>query len=105
MLERLPHALELAVFRIRQESLTNVQCHSGSRTAEVTLQLKNAALIAQVKDAGKGVASGAMGVGLRSMQERVRQLKGEFEFSSGPNGTIVTATFPYNEQSMSTGAS
>jgi PAS domain S-box-containing protein len=106
--DRIPRDLELGLFRVLQESLTNVHRHSGSSTAKVRLLTKNRAVILQVIDEGKGTQSknwedrgqdwmGALGVGLRGMNERVRQLGGDLELSSAQGGTTVTATVPIPE--------
>jgi PAS domain S-box-containing protein len=103
--DRIPGDLELALFRVLQESLTNVYLHSGSPTATVRLLAKNRAVILQVIDEGKAPQSinwenraqewmGALGVGLRGMNERMRQLGGGLELSCAQAGTIITATVP-----------
>jgi signal transduction histidine kinase len=103
--DRIPGDQELALFRVLQESLTNVHRHSGSSTAVVRLLTKDRAAILQVVDEGKGTQSrngenraqdwmGAFGVGLRGMNERMRQLGGDLEISATQEGTIVTATLP-----------
>jgi PAS domain S-box-containing protein len=103
--DRIPGDLELALFRVLQESLTNVHRHSGSSTAIVRLLTKDQAVILQVIDEGKGTRSknledraqdwmGTFGVGLRGMDERLRQLGGSLELSSTGEGTTVTATLP-----------
>ena len=102
---RLGRDVELAIFRVLQESLTNVHRHSGSRTAEVRLVIEAGKVILEVSDQGKGIPQhvleearqdsfGALGVGLRGMQERIRQLGGELELFSNSEGTRVTATVP-----------
>src|ERR1700687_650381 len=103
--DRIPGDLELALFRVLQESLTNVYLHSGSPTATVRLLTKNQAVILQVIDEGKGSQSinwedrpqdwmGTLGVGLRGMNERMRQLGGGLELSFAQAGSIITATVP-----------
>ena len=104
-LQRLPRELELTIFRILQESLTNLHRHSGSQNAQVLLKITNEAIILQVKDTGKGIGQRPAGVGLRSMQERAKQLAGQLEISSGSEGTTVTAILPFREHSASVGAS
>lgn len=110
---RIPGDLELALFRVLQESLTNVHRHSGSTTATVRLQSGNRCAILQVIDQGKGTQSkncgdraqdwlGAFGVGLRGMNERMRQLGGSLEISSTREGTSVTATIPIPETESET---
>ena len=109
--DRFPGDLELALFRVLQESLTNVHRHSGSATATVRLLAEGGYAILQVIDAGKGAQSedrerqaadwmGAFGVGLRGMTERMRQLGGDLAVSSSPHGTTITATLPLNAGSV-----
>ena len=103
--DRIPGDLELALFRVLQESLTNVHLHSGSPTATVRLLAKNRTAILQVIDEGKASQSinredqaqdwmGTLGVGLRGMNERMRQLGGDLELSFAQAGSIITATVP-----------
>jgi signal transduction histidine kinase len=104
-LGRMPQDLELTLFRILQESLTNVHRHSGSTTACVQIAVKGKTVTLEVQDAGKlakpmaAVAPGKnielLGVGVRGMRERVRQLGGQLELRSGPDGTLMRATLPY----------
>ena len=109
--DRIPGDLELALFRILQECLTNVHRHSGSPKATVRLLTENQAAILQVIDEGNGTQSknwedrgqdrtGAFGVGLRGMNERVRQLGGDLRISSSQRGTTVTATVPIPEAGL-----
>jgi PAS domain S-box-containing protein len=103
--KRLPSEIELAVFRVLQESLTNVHRHSGSPTADVRLIINDGAAVLEVSDRGHGLKTpnlersgqdwvGALGVGLRGMDERIRQVGGSLEVSSGPQGTTVKAIVP-----------
>lgn len=111
---RLPRDVEVAVFRIFQESLTNIHRHSGSPTAEVRLWLEDGNIILEVKDRGKGAppsvlefandALGTLGVGLRGMRERVRQLGGKLELSSTEKGMTVRAVVPVGPASHSSAA-
>ncbi len=92
---RLPRDVELALFRILQESLTNIHRHSGSATAQVSLQVVNGAVTLKVEDQGKGIKGSGAGVGLRSMRERAKRLNGKLEISCKPEGgVVVTATLP-----------
>lgn len=102
---RPPSEIELALFRILQESLTNVHRHSGSKTAGVRLQMNDGEIVLEVSDKGKGMNTldfeesgqdcmGTLGVGLRGMIERMRQLEGRLELSSSAEGTTVTARVP-----------
>jgi len=106
--DRIPGDLELALFRVLQESLTNVHRHSGSPRATVRLLTENRRVVLQIIDEGSGTQSknwedrtqdwmSALGVGLRGMNERVRQLGGSLELTSVRGGTTVTATIPIPE--------
>ena len=92
---RLERDVELALFRVLQESLTNVHRHSGSATADVRLMLTEERVVLKIRDHGKGASgSGTPGVGLRGMSERVRQLGGDLELSPSEPGFTVTASVP-----------
>ena len=101
---RLPQETELALYRILQESLTNVHRHSGSKTAQVRVGVQNGSLVLEVSDDGQGMPKrpaepAEWGVGLRGMHERVRQLGGTLELNSANGGTTVTAAIPIPEAS------
>jgi PAS domain S-box-containing protein len=101
---RLSSDTELVLFRVLQESLTNVHRHSESPTAQVWLRIEDQAVVLEVLDQGKGVPAailefrndsiGTLGVGLRGMNERLRQLGGKLELVSSSVGTRVRATVP-----------
>ncbi len=102
--QRLPSDVEVTLFRIMQESLTNVHRYSGSATAFVRVLCSDSQVSLAVGDRGKGMRSDAagavvsgdtavLGVGIQGMRERMRQLSGNLEIHSRPNeGTVVTAT-------------
>ncbi len=102
--DRLPQPLEIALFRIVQESLANIQRHSGSATAEIRLSQQASGIILEVIDFGHGMESpsnGALhphgvrlGVGIPGMRERMVQLGGHLDITSGPTGTTIRATIP-----------
>jgi PAS domain S-box-containing protein len=105
---RLAPDVELALFRVLQESLTNVHRHSGSQTAGVRLLVTDETVILEVNDQGKGaqlqnveearqVGKGPHGVGLRGMHERIHQIGGTLEFSSSKKGTTVAAVIPLDK--------
>lgn len=105
---RLGRDVELALFRVLQESLTNVHRHSGSTTANIRLSRIDGRVVLEIADQGKGISPklleqsnkdwlGSLGVGLRGMNERIRQLGGKLEISSTPGGTVVTAGVPVEE--------
>lgn len=97
---RLPHSVELALFRVLQECLTNIHRHSGSTRAEVSIERTAHEVTLRIRDYGKGVspkllerfrASGShTGVGLAGMRERAREQGGHLEIESSENGTTVT---------------
>ena len=103
--DRLPRESELALFRVLQEGLTNVHRHSGSPIAHVRLLSKDGMGILEIVDEGKGFPSGplaesgqewmaGLGIGVRGMNERMRQLGGKLELATGHNGTTLTAIVP-----------
>jgi PAS domain S-box-containing protein len=106
-LPRLPKDCELTLFRVFQESLTNVHRHSQSKTVRIRLLTEGDDAILEVKDRGKGIPSvstpfgssshNTLGVGIRGMRERVRQLGGTLEIDSTPDGTTVTARIAINQ--------
>ncbi|MGA9473048.1 MAG: ATP-binding protein [Terriglobales bacterium] len=98
---RLPDEMEIAIFRIVQECLTNIHRHSASPTATIRLIQEGDRLTIQVQDHGKGIPlekqralieSGLGGVGFAGMRERLRQLGGTLEIRSEGRGTLVGAT-------------
>jgi len=102
-MDRLPRSVELVLFRILQESLTNVHRHSGSQTVEVEIEVDAEAVSLAVRDAGRGIPeqvleqfgeSGTAGVGLAGMRERVADLGGELRVQSSSKGTLLLATIP-----------
>ncbi|HLW80657.1 MAG TPA: DUF4118 domain-containing protein [Candidatus Acidoferrales bacterium] len=100
---RLPRDLEMHIFRIVQECLTNVHRHSASPVAVVRLNHEEGRVRLEVEDAGKGIprekqlafkSEGRVGVGIRGMRERVRQFGGTLEIKSSPSGTRVIVDLP-----------
>jgi PAS domain S-box-containing protein len=108
--DRLYRDAELALFRVLQESLTNIHRHSGSPTAHIALWRKDEMAILEIQDSGKGLGSGLLeqsnqgwtgtsGIGLRGMNERMLQLGGKLEVASTEEGTTVRAIVPSEESS------
>jgi len=99
---RLPADMELMVFRIVQEALTNIHRHSGSKSAVIRVTQEANTILVDVQDTGKGISpekladiqSHGSGVGIRGMQERLRQFQGEIKIESGSSGTRVLVTIP-----------
>ena len=102
-LERFPREVELSLFRIVQECLTNIHRHSGSHTARVCLSRIPGKIQVEVSDQGCGIkpeiqesffAGRSIGVGLGGMRERVRQIGGALQIQSNRNGTSVLVLLP-----------
>jgi signal transduction histidine kinase len=100
---RLPKDIETTLFRIVQESLTNIHRHSGSPTAKIRVSRYTNHVTLEVEDHGRGLpaailqksSNGAwLGVGLAGMRERVEQLGGRLEIHSGSQGTQISVTVP-----------
>jgi PAS domain S-box-containing protein len=101
---RLPQEVEMGLFRVVQESLVNIQRHSGSRTARIELRREGDTIALQVSDRGRGISANdgrkngtrpaRVGVGIPSMEERVKQVGGRLEIHSGDLGTTVEVIVP-----------
>lgn len=93
----LPAAVEVAAYRIVQESMTNVVRHAGARTCTVRLKVENG-LHVEIADDGRGLNGRMPGVGLASMRERAAELGGScvVEAASG-GGTLVRARLPMRD--------
>jgi len=99
---RLPSDMELLIFRLVQESLTNIHRHSGSKTAQIRIEREESAAHVKVEDQGKGMSperlaeiqSEGTGVGIRGMRERVRHFRGDLVIESNGSGTTIYATLP-----------
>jgi PAS domain S-box-containing protein len=104
---RLPEIVERTLFRVVQESLTNIFRHSGSETASVRIEARSGVVRLEVGDNGKGISEailatlnssgGQLGVGIRGMRERVRQLGGWLQIRSRPTGTTIVVTLSVKE--------
>lgn len=105
--ERLEDVIEMTLFRIVQESLTNISRHSESPTARISLQHNPDEVVLRIEDDGKGIPRekwdrvhgniGALGVGIAGIWERVKQIKGELELLSNSNGTTLIVVLPLTE--------
>ncbi len=102
---RLPADMELVVFRIVQESLTNVHRHSGSKSASIQVARGVDKIIVEIRDQGAGMSpeklaeiqSQGSGVGISGMRERLRHFSGELIVESNGTGTRIVATLPTKE--------
>jgi len=103
-LGRMPRAIELALFRVMQESLTNVQRHSGSLQAKIQLGRHGDSVILEIIDSGRGSSETAeehdekipfkLGVGIASMQERAKLVGGRLEIHQTRGGTTIRVVTP-----------
>jgi PAS domain S-box-containing protein len=99
---RLPREIELVIFRLVQECLTNIHRHSGSKSASIRLARDMHQITLEIRDQGKGMSrerlaeiqSGRSGVGITGMRERLRQFEGTLDIESGDSGTRVFAIIP-----------
>jgi signal transduction histidine kinase len=97
---RLRPDMEIAIFRIIQECLTNVHKHSGSQWASVRLNRDRERITIEVKDSGTKFAGDTFtatpGTGILGMRERVNQLGGEFKPHFGASGVLIDVTIPFS---------
>jgi len=101
---RLPRDIELGLFRVVQESLTNIQRHSGSFNARIRMNREIDKITLEVNDTGRGISDAKQGqsksiplkagVGIPSMQERVMHIGGRLDIDSSSDGTTVRVTIP-----------
>ena len=106
-IERLPQAVEIALFRVLQESLTNVHRHSGSAKVDVRFEVQDGQVGLVVRDYGKGIPSeklerfeatgGNLGVGLTGMRERILELGGKLQIMSENPGISVRVNVPIRQ--------
>jgi signal transduction histidine kinase len=103
IVERLPKAVELALFRVLQEALTNVHRHANARLVQVMITCSDDEAILVVQDDGNGIpgdvldrfrAGLAAGIGLAGMRERLAELGGTLEVESDRSGSTLRATLP-----------
>ena len=108
---RLPADMEMTIFRLVQECLTNVHRHSGSKSADIRIARDGENVSVEVKDQGEGMSpsrlaeiqSRGSGVGLRGIRERLRQFHGEMSIQSNGSGTRVLVRIPIPKADRSTG--
>jgi len=99
---RLSRDIETTIFRVIQESLTNVYRHANTEIARVEVEKQSELVSVRIRDYGKGVPQGitgkatssSLGVGIAGMRERVRQFGGELTMSRAEPGTLVEAKIP-----------
>jgi len=102
---RLPRDMELVMFRVVQECLTNIHRHSGSKSALIRILRERESIVLSISDEGQGISperlsqiqSQGSGVGITGMRERVRQFGGQMHLESDRSGTRVSVKFPHLE--------
>jgi signal transduction histidine kinase len=106
IVERMPKEVELALFRVLQESLTNVHRHANASRVDIEMKCVQHEVVLAVRDNGKGIsrtvlenfrARQAGGIGLAGMRERLAELGGRLELESGASGTQVRAVLPTHQ--------
>lgn len=104
-IERLPREVEIALFRVLQESLTNVYRHASAQSVDIRILCSDGHVTLTVTDDGKGIPEevlarfrdgAASGIGLAGMRERLAEFGGEFRVESSSGGSIVEAVIPTN---------
>ena len=93
--ERYAEAVEVAVYFLVSEALTNVARHARAAHAKLTVRRSDGALIIEVSDNGRGGAESRSGSGLRGLQDRISALGGTLMVESPPGrGTVIRAQIP-----------
>lgn len=109
-LQRLPVAIETALFRILQEALTNVHRHAHSPAVDIRLSVEESSVRLTIRDHGKGIPQNVLerfrkngtnvGVGLAGIRERVKELGGTLQIDSSNSGTLLTISIPIAEAEL-----
>jgi signal transduction histidine kinase len=109
-LGRLPSEVEITLFRVLQEGLTNIHRHSRAAQASVEVVIRNGSVRMQISDSGCGIPQdllrewrgmrAPLGVGMAGMLERTRDMGGSFDVQSGSNGTTLTIAIPIGESAV-----
>ena len=100
--ERPSREMELVMFRLVQECLTNIHRHSGSKSAAILIAHDAEGLALEIEDKGKGIPAETLsalqsqgsGMGIRGMRERVRHFGGQMHIASDKHGTRISFRFP-----------
>lgn len=101
---RVPREIELVIFRLVQEGLTNIHRHSGASTARIRVMREGERICVGVEDNGKGMPPDRLaevqtggGVGIRGIRERVRKFRGKMTIDSDASGTKIAVEIPTPE--------
>jgi len=107
-IERLPREVEIALFRVLQESLTNVYRHAAAQSVAIRIMCNDGHVTLTVADNGKGIphdvlarcrGGAAPGIGLGGMRERLAEFGGVISVDSSSGGSVVQAIIPTNARS------
>lgn len=112
---RLPADTEILLFRVLQESLTNIHRHSGSARAKIRAGMDGEAVFLEVRDFGHGIpqevlesfrtSANGVGVGLAGIRERLREVDGKLDLTSARDGTTLRVSVPaHNRKSFAASA-
>jgi len=102
-IERLPRDVEIALFRVLQETLTNVHRHAAAKVVDVQIVHRGGCVQLTVSDDGKGIpedvlskfrGGAAPGIGLAGMRERLAEFGGQIRVESSHTGSVVQAVIP-----------
>ena len=98
--------MDISIFRLIQECLTNIHRHSGSPTARIRIEQNETSVKVEVEDDGKGItlqnpSAIGSGVGLPGMRERLRRLGGNLQIHSNESGTQLRAVIPVAQKNSS----
>lgn len=102
---RVPTDMELIIFRLVQECLTNIHRHSGSKAAQIAITRDEDGIAIEIRDQGSGIPSeklaeiqsGRSGVGICGMRERLRKFHGNLNVESDSSGTTICVTIPLSK--------
>jgi signal transduction histidine kinase len=106
---RLSREMELVMFRLVQECLTNIHRHSSSKSAMIRMAREGETVSLKVQDEGKGISPERLaeiqakgsGVGITGMRERVRQFGGHMNIESNHGGTTISFILPLAKSASS----
>jgi signal transduction histidine kinase len=112
-IERLPREVEIALFRVLQEALTNVYRHAAAQSVDVRIVCRDGHVVLTVSDDGKGIpqdvlarfrGGAAPGIGLAGMRERLAEFGGQIRVESSSGGAVLMALIPTHECKQKEGA-
>jgi len=108
--ERLPREIEIALFRVLQEALTNVYRHAAAKSVDVRIVCRSGRVLLSVRDDGRGIpeevlakfrAGAAPGIGLAGMRERMAEFGGVVRVDASNRGSVVEAAIPTDACALS----